>query len=121
MLKYMIKKYDHKKYNCWHLVVDYYKQELNIDLPNFVEVNGKTNYNILNTFIKEQSKNWIKLVKPKKNCVLIMTHNFPYANHIGIYLEDNKILHNLENTNVIISDYSLWKHKIVGAYEYKNF
>ena len=119
MLKYLKNKYDPIKYNCWQFVVDYYKQELNIDLFDYnKEVNGNSKSNQLHSFISNESKNWRKLEKPKQNCVLLISNTPPYIDHIAIYISKDSIIQNLENTGVVISKFSLWKHRIVGAYEY---
>lgn len=117
MLKYLKKKYDAKRYNCWHLVLDFYKNELKIDLPKFQE-DGITMSESLDKVIKKEAVNWKKLNELKKHCVLVFSNTPPYSDHVGVYLGNNKFIQNLENANVVVSDLNVWKIRLVGAYEY---
>lgn len=85
--------------DCYSLVYDYYKNELNIKLPEIKRADGwykKTpnivNENIPPSFIK------IKLEEGKKNDIVIfdlLDNNVPC--HFGIYLENDLILHHQRN------------------------
>jgi cell wall-associated NlpC family hydrolase len=63
---------------------------------------------------------WQAIDKPEIPCgVLILSTNPAFANHIGTYIGNNKILHITKNTNSIIEKmYPKYKHKIIGFYKF---
>jgi len=65
-------------------------------------------------------KYWKLIDKPEIPCgVLILSTNPAFANHIGTYIGNNKILHITMNTNSIIERlYPKYKDKIVGFYKF---
>lgn len=119
LLKYMLKKYNDIKYNCWDFVRDFYKQEFNIELPNF-NVKGTGQYKLKYEIYKQESKNWKKLKKPKMYCVVVLS-DVGKADHVGIYLGKGNFIHNTKQANVSISNLNKpeWLNNVVGFYEHE--
>lgn len=117
---YMKKPYDSKSYNCWSFVKDFYKKEFDIEL-NELQVTGDDDSNYIYEIYKQESTNWNQIKAPKKHCVLALSNEYPIVDHVGIYLGDNKFIHNTQKAGVHISKMNdvIWKHKIVGCYEYR--
>ena len=69
---------------------------------------------------KNLSKSWSKLKHPENPCgVLILSSDPNFANHIGVFIGDNRLLHITKNTNSVIERmYPKYKTRIVGFYKY---
>ena len=63
---------------------------------------------------------WEPIKEPELNCgILILSLNPAFANHIGTYVGENRILHITINTNSIIERlYPKFKDKILGFYRF---
>ncbi len=63
---------------------------------------------------------WKEIKIPTEPCgVLILSTNPSFANHIGTYIGNNRMLHITKNTNSIIERiYPKFKNKILGFYEF---
>ena len=66
------------------------------------------------------ANSWEQLKVPENPCgVLISSTNPNFANHIGVFIGDNRILHITFNTNSIIERmFPKYKHRIIGFYKY---
>ena len=110
--------YGPHSYSCYGLVWEIYRR-MGIDIP-------KTNISVTaccnasnKEILSHAQKYWNQLKEPRVPCaVLIKSTNQDYANHIGVLVEKNKIVHITINRNVVVDNLSLWKHKIIGYYEY---
>lgn len=121
-LKYMYKSYNNKNYNCWDFIRDFYLNELNIILPDF-NLKGVGQYKEKYKIFKEQEKNWIKIKDIKTlpmYCLVVLKSHKP-ADHVGIYIGNNKFLHNTKQSNVAISSLNSfeWKNNIIGFYKHE--
>lgn len=63
---------------------------------------------------------WRPIEKPEEPCgILILSTNPEFANHIGTYVGNNRMLHVTKNTNSIIERiYPKYKNKILGFYKF---
>lgn len=78
-------------YDCWGLVVAVYREEFNIALPEFVEMDAEDPKSVMSTF-KTQSLKHRHLDTPIDGCVVLAGKTYP--THCGVYLKDTKsILH----------------------------
>lgn len=105
-------------YDCWNLIKHYYKNELNILLPDYTYLNSDDINSIEKATDKNKTK-WIKLEKPEKDCVII----FNLANHpihIGLCIDDNRMLHTLRGHDSVIEKFTSikWKKRIEGYYKW---
>ena len=106
--------------NCYELLRRSYKKH-GIILP-------KTNISVLAcTSISNQEiqdniiKHWEPIKIPEYPCgILILSTNPSYANHIGFYVGNGKMLHISINTNSVIERmYPRYRNKILGFYRFK--
>ena len=108
------KQYDSVNYNCYTFVQEYYK-EFGIELPHFSYI-----FNLVNREDKIQdtiSNLFIRLDKPKPNCLVTISLSGKYTDHIGVVLEDCfRFIHNVKGFNVIVSN--LKDFEVRGFYEY---
>lgn len=88
---------DFKGCDCFGLMKLYYKNELNIDIPD-VKITPSQPRRIMINYLNEISKNWKKIEEPQENCVISMAMNANHpklVTHFAIMLSNNKILHTL--------------------------
>lgn len=70
------KHYDKERYNCAHFVAEYYRENLNIEIPVVNEFGL--------SFVAWLRRNFNAITSPENNClVLMITHDGLY--HIGVY------------------------------------
>jgi cell wall-associated NlpC family hydrolase len=110
-------------FNCWSFVKYVYKNYYSIEIPDyesyFANPLDKETYK---HFLKHKQESiWKKISIPVEPCVILIRNNSKYVNHAGIYIGNNKFLHCLLKTGVIISDIyePNWRLKIEGFYKYE--
>lgn len=110
-LNYLFKPHDDYKNNCFNLIKNYFKNELNLNLEidnnlintkkiedlNVEEI-ALNNYQLNNLYILNDKKNI------KKNDILLL--NDRISDHLAVYLGNNKILHQPIHKVSIIEDYT---------------
>lgn len=102
----------HGVLDCYSLIRDYYKQELNIDLndyPREPEWWNKGQNLYLENFKKE---NFLEVNTAEKHDIILMQNGSDTVNHGGIYLGDSIILHHSPNR--------LSSRDVYGGYWRKN-
>ena len=104
----------HGVIDCYTIIRDWYKNELKINLPNFVRHDGwwDKGGNMYIDHFEECGFRRIDLSKAKKHDLILMSIRAPVPNHGAIYLGDMKILHHLPTR--------LSKVDIYGGYWQRN-
>lgn len=110
------RQFSHGVLDCYSLIVDYYKQECGIDLPDFDRpdewwLKGANLY--LDGFA---SAGFVRVDKPQKNDVVLMRVAAPVPNHGGIYLGDGNMLHHQMGRLSSKDIYGGWYEKITTHY-----
>jgi len=115
--------YGPDSFSCYGLAVEVFKR-YGINIP-------KTNISVCAckaTSEAEIKKHigmyWDEVKEPLLECkapliILIKAHP-GYAQHIGIYIGDNRMIHVSVRRNVCIDKMRDWNHKIKGYYKYVN-
>lgn len=85
----MIGKHYSINYNCAHFVSEWYKDKLNIEIPN-------TGHFEL-SFVRWLRDNFTQVDKPVENCMVRMVKN--KVSHIGVYADDG-VYHNYKPVTV---------------------
>lgn len=111
--------------DCWGLVRLIYNEQFDIQLPSYEdEYNSSHNITETKEAIEEHSKDWI-VVEPGKegNGDVIVMRLSGYPTHVGIVIENGKMLHIIEGTDAVVENYHsrLWQHRIVGFFRHKEF
>lgn len=117
------RKWSHGVLDCYAIIRDWYKQERNIDLPDFERSdewwkNGQNLYldNILQVGFKP-----IKQDQLQEGDVILMAIGSSVPNHGALYLGDGIILHHIQNrlsTREVFGGYYL--KNATGYYRYEN-
>jgi cell wall-associated NlpC family hydrolase len=112
--------------DCWGIVRLVYLNELRIELPSYGVISAKDLLAVAKEMKRgSEMKDWRKvpLEQMKTYDVVVMTGRVGNAKapiHVGIAIDNRKVMHTEEKTNVVVCDidhYQL-KHRILGAYRY---
>ena len=103
--------------DCWSLVVDWYKQEKNIELKDYERLMTPEEF-LNNPLFEKYAKNtgFRELAKEEalqKGDVLLMSILHPTLNHVAIFLGD-MVLHHLADRLSCREPYSEWLLKCTG-------
>lgn len=109
--------------DCYTLFRDFYREEFNIDLPNFARYDGWQNDG-LNLYADNMPKHGFYLVPQGEPLmygdVILVCLCSPVPCHSAIYIGENKILHHVQDHLSCISPYrgvfknctaSIWRHE----------
>jgi len=110
--------YGPDNYSCYGLTVEVFKR-FGIDIP-------RTNISVCackdasqKEIKRHLKKYWKKETELKSPAFVVIRSVHPdYADHIGTYIGDGKLIHVTMNTNVVVDRIANWKHKIIGYYSY---
>ena len=108
--------------DCYGLVYLFYKYELGIELPTYLNTYNHDNINSITEIIRKEKELWTKIQTPKKFCCILFNVNGLY-NHIGIYLGKNLFLHSAEvrkESCIERITHPFWKTRIEGYYAYNS-
>lgn len=107
---------DESGLDCWGLVRLWYKNELGVDLPSYLNVYSHTKEKVVaETIAAESSAHWRSVDTPERgDVVLLRVMGLPW--HVGVYLGGNKFLHVQQGCDSIIEnlDSTRWRNRILG-------
>jgi cell wall-associated NlpC family hydrolase len=114
--------------DCFNLIKQFYKDELNIDIPystrtwcNIIDENWyyKTHEELVKNITKEQY-GWKEISKPEPYCLITMCMGTStITNHCAMYIEQNKMLQILQNTQSHVATYgNFYKQYTTGIYRW---
>lgn len=94
---------------CYQLVQTVYRRN-GIELPDYTafDVNDETKHGNF------------KEVKgdPKPGCLCVYHLEHKDADHVAVYLGDNKIIHSTKAAGVVVERYSRYLPKLIGVYQW---
>ena len=105
-------------YSCYGLLVEVFKR-YGIEIPK-VNIAVLACENASNREIEKRAAlEWEEIKEPEVPCGVLIRSSTPgFANHIGIYIGKNRMIHIVLKRNVVVDRLSDWKHKIIGYYKY---
>ena len=102
--------------DCWTLVRDWYKEEMNLDLPDWERPLSAEEFRLAPMFescFEEAGFKNLGLTKPEfGDAILMRLDGSPGLNHVGVYIGEQRILHHLTGR---LSSRDVW-----GGYYQKN-
>ena len=110
--------------DCYGVLGLYYKLQMNIDIPEII-IDINDSKKIMETYLQEISKNWVKIDKPEPNCAVAMSTNERYIKritHFGVMIDETRMLHTFKkiNSHVIRIDSPLISTQIRGFYRWQD-
>lgn len=109
--------------DCYGLVKLYYKEVLNIELPETVITSEQPRRTFAN-YLNEISKNWTSTV-PQKNAVVAMAVNAEHptlVTHFAVMIDDKRFIDTRENRSSYLTsiDDEKIKNQIKGFYKWQH-
>lgn len=108
-------------FDCYNLAIEVFKQ-YGIELPKYLyKFDQRDNKKVGCEIIKHKNENsWIKVNKLYIPTILLIKNDTKYINHVGIYIGENKFIHAMAGTGVIISNMNdkIWQKRIKEYYIY---
>jgi cell wall-associated NlpC family hydrolase len=102
--------------NCWDIVVQFYKQVFGITLKNYYDDIPSTRHEV-KSIIHTNMPDFSKIEdKDKKFGDIILIKLYGVESHIGVYLENDLMLHTTIHSGCVIERIARWRHLIVGYY-----
>ncbi len=107
-----------KGVDCWGLACLFYQKELNIALPSYSgEYSSAEEKREVSTLINQHRGSWIQVPCGEErfgDIVILRLQGYPL--HIGIVLDEKKMLHTLKGCGTTIESYEsrIWKNRIFG-------
>lgn len=108
--------------NCYGLVRLFYKEHLNIEIPE-LKVQSQHSNRVWATYLNEIQGNWITVEEPELYDVVAMAQDVRHpriVQHVGIYLGNGKILHTLNKIESHVVSIENVKHSIKGYHRWHN-
>ena len=105
-----------KSGDCWGLLLQIYKKELNIEVPDYTEFYKNTmDKKVLADLIRKEKETWISVNDPKPFDVIIVNmRGVPM--HIGVVTKKGFMIHCAKGVDTCHERYDgvRWRDKIVG-------
>lgn len=122
LYKYVGRYFEYRKYDCFTLIKDFFKNELKIDLnydQNIIQNETLQNINILDEVNKFYSKNNLIKIEDQNSLIkndLLLINGFKYGSHFAVYLGEDKILHHPMNSFSKVDNYcNFYKRNTVAV------
>ena len=105
--------------DCWGLARLFYKNELGIELPSYIELYSGSNDPRLPQTINYYKDNWTKVESPKSGD-LCLFNILGEPSHVGVYIGEGKFLHSRDGKDSVIDrlDSPQWFRRLEGFYRY---
>ena len=122
-IKYRDKGRTFKGADCWGIVMLYYKEILNINVPDFV-CSAENPRRVFSLYLYQISKFWVECNEFKKDYVVAMCTNSEHPKlitHFGVMIDDKTLLHSYEGVESHITDINspIIKNTIKGVYRWR--
>jgi hypothetical protein len=105
--------------DCWGLVRLVYRQEYNIDLPNFSSEYEADDTERMRDLIAQYKEGWEQIDVPTEGCIVLF-NIMGTESHIGIAVSNTHFLHARDGRDSAIESFESvgWKKRISGYFKY---
>jgi len=102
-------------FDCWGLAAEVYKR-FGKDLPDYKICCEDASR--INAEMETQRPRWKQIDDPIIPCLVVMRAGSNFANHVGVYIGEGKIIHTLSgiSASIIRVDDPNWRKRIEGYY-----
>lgn len=120
--KYIGRAWINGQFDCWGLVQEVYKNELNIELSPIV-TNAENIKNVYSEFAKSNNYSHLQEATTLKDKSIVVLSQGKYPNHVGLWadIDGGGIIHNLQDIGVVfqkMTELKLSGWQILGIWEY---
>jgi cell wall-associated NlpC family hydrolase len=108
--------------DCWGLVCQFYQDQFNIELPNYVTHTSEQATKLAAEVTEcSQDGSWEKVNGEPKYGDVIIFRIMAHPVHIGVYLEDGYFLHTFPKRDSCIENLTslTWSNRKDGVYRWK--
>jgi hypothetical protein len=105
--------------DCWGLVRLVYKQEYNIDLPNFSTDYEADDAERMRDLLAQYKEGWEKIEAPTEGCIVLF-NILGVESHMGVAVSSTHFLHARDRYDSAIESFDSvgWRNRITGFYKY---
>jgi hypothetical protein len=111
-------------FDCWGLLVDVYKKQLNLDLPEYPKIDRDSLASLQGGIATILNSDWTAIARPVEYCAVCLSVNTKYAHHVGVFLEvdGGRVLHCTKQGGVLCEplDSVKSRYNLVNFYAYNN-
>ena len=120
-IPYKINGRNEKGLDCYGLIIDIYKKHFSINLPDFNSSFLSSSDQAIPNKAKKESEYWTPVnynSRKQGDVILFNIGGNPF--HIGLILDQSKMIHTLEGHNCVIESYSgaRWRSRFEGIYRW---
>jgi hypothetical protein len=117
--------FDLQSRNCYHLLCDFYRDNFDIDLPDFACPNDFCERDMDLYWRLAPEVGFVPIDEPQRNWrggdVILMAINATNGNHVAIVLDNGEILHHLIGQRSRTTPYGgMFRNTTVGVYRHKD-
>ena len=123
MIEYVGREFEMGTSDCYGLLRDYYQNEFGIELPNYARPDEFWHQG-LDLYSGLYMKTGFEPIHvPQREWrhvdAVLMAILAPFANHVGIVMENGQILHHMFGRLSAVDDYKgIWRNSTVGTFRY---
>ena len=110
--------------DCWGLIRLIYKNEFNINLPEYLDAYVSTaNRKSVAEFADAEKLNWIAVTSRPSFGDVILFRIYGLPMHIGMAIGKRQMIHILKGADSGVErfDNLIWKNRILGVYRHAKF
>lgn len=113
---------DRQGLDCWGLVCLVYRERLGIELPDYKGIFTDQSHTTLKKVagvMTQGRESWQKVDTPRPYDV-VMLRTGTYMWHVGIVIDNNRMLHVMSGINSCIEEYTgiYWEHRVAEFRRY---
>ena len=107
----------YEKLDCWGIAREFYKLEFGFELKRYYD-KAPNDSSIANKLIYSSMGDFEKVTTPNFGDIILINLE-GIESHIGIYINDQQLLHTSSRTGCMLDRMSKWNRLVVGYYRVK--
>ncbi len=105
--------------DCWGLIVLFYRQELQIELPETLGYTTCSNANEVSKDVEAGRPSWIDVDRHQAapgDLVVLSLRSLP--SHVGLVVDHHRFMHALTDIGIVVEKFNspLWANRLEGIY-----
>lgn len=107
----------YEKEDCWGVAVRFYDLEMGMELKRYYD-KAPNDREVANKLIYSSMGDFEKVTSPRFGDIVLI-NLYGIEAHIGIFINEQQLLHTQERTGCILDRMDKWKRLVVGYYRVK--